>query len=145
MIYNVQIEDQTYQVEIKDLHARPILAVVNGVEFKIFPLNSRPSASAAQPNPPAETPKTSQPAITALPKASPVANGGTVRAPIPGVILSILVKPGETVAHGQELCIIEAMKMKNAIRAAREGVIQEVLVAPGQTVNHGEALMKFAG
>jgi biotin carboxyl carrier protein len=144
MIYSVQIEDQTYQVEIKDLRARPILAVVDGVEFKIYPQNNRLPTSAARLNSPAEAPKASQPAVTTLPKASPVANGETVRAPIPGVILSILVKPGDAVAHGQELCIIEAMKMKNAIRAAHDGVIQEVLVAPGQTVNHGETLMKFA-
>jgi biotin carboxyl carrier protein len=66
-----------------------------------------------------------------------------VLAPIPGVILTILVKEGDDVAYGQDLCIIEAMKMRNAIKAARTGRIAAVRVAPGQTVNHHDVLMEY--
>jgi biotin carboxyl carrier protein len=47
------------------------------------------------------------------------------------------------VIHGQELCTIDAMKMRNNIRAARPGRIAEILVTPGQTVNHNDPLMSF--
>jgi biotin carboxyl carrier protein len=72
-----------------------------------------------------------------------VGSSNSVRAPIPGVILSIQVKVGDAVKTGQELCVLEAMKMKNAIRANRNGVIAAIHVLPGQTVQHGHALMDF--
>jgi biotin carboxyl carrier protein len=55
----------------------------------------------------------------------------------------LLVRPGDEVVHGQELCTIEAMKMRNNIRSSRAGRIAEILVNPSQTVNHNDALMSF--
>ena len=66
-----------------------------------------------------------------------------VRAPMPGSILTLLVYPGDTVAVGQQLCVLEAMKMKNTIRASRDGVIASVEVSEGQTVAYGDVLMTF--
>lgn len=70
-------------------------------------------------------------------------SGTQVRAPIPGVIDSVAVRPGNEVATGDPLCVIEAMKMKNVIRASRVGIIDEVLVTPGQHVKHGDVLVAF--
>jgi biotin carboxyl carrier protein len=67
-----------------------------------------------------------------------------VRAPIPGVIVSIAVQPPCEVAVGQELCVLEAMKMRNSIRATRSGEIIKVNITPGQQVRHNEMLMEFA-
>ncbi|HCU57729.1 MAG TPA: acetyl-CoA carboxylase biotin carboxyl carrier protein subunit, partial [Anaerolineaceae bacterium] len=67
-----------------------------------------------------------------------------VSAPLPGVIVAILVKPGDKVSRGQELCTLEAMKMKNAIRSSREGTIASVDVAVGDQVSHGQVLMTFS-
>jgi biotin carboxyl carrier protein len=67
-----------------------------------------------------------------------------VAAPIPGVILSVGVKTGDEVKTGQELCILEAMKMKNTIRAARDGKIASVHVSAGDQVSHGQALMDYS-
>ncbi len=68
---------------------------------------------------------------------------GAVRAPIPGVIVSVAVQPGQAVTVGQELCVLEAMKMKNVIRAPRAGVIAAVRVAVGQTVKHKDVLVEY--
>jgi glutaconyl-CoA/methylmalonyl-CoA decarboxylase subunit gamma len=67
-----------------------------------------------------------------------------VLAPIPGVIISIDVKPGDTVEHGTTLCVLEAMKMKNAIRATRAGKIGAVQINVGETVRHNQVLIEFA-
>jgi propionyl-CoA carboxylase alpha chain len=80
--------------------------------------------------------------------ARPVGNhhgdvGNAIRAPIPGVILSIAVREGTEVAIGQDLCILEAMKMKNSIRSPRKGVIAKVHALVGQSVQHHEILMEF--
>jgi biotin carboxyl carrier protein len=66
-----------------------------------------------------------------------------VLAPIPGVIISIQVKQGDEVSLGQELCVLEAMKMKNTIRSPRAGVIASVNVSSGETVKHHDVLVEF--
>ncbi len=147
MKYTVKIEEQTFQVEIEDLHVRPIIAIVDGEKFEIWPENGDSAPAKATP-PTSHHPQLSEtiPSAQSIPK--PVAGAGssspnTVRAPIPGVIVNILVKSGDQVTHGQELLIIEAMKMKNTIRSSRNGLVAEIHVAPGQTVVHNEILVTF--
>jgi biotin carboxyl carrier protein len=62
---------------------------------------------------------------------------------MPGVILSIAVKPGDSVARGQPLLVLEAMKMKNPIKSPREGTVSEVRVSAGQSVGYGDVLVTF--
>ncbi len=59
---------------------------------------------------------------------------------MPGTILGISVKAGDSVVRRQRLCSLEAMKMRNAICAPRDGVIGSVEVADGQTVAGGQVL-----
>jgi biotin carboxyl carrier protein len=74
----------------------------------------------------------------------PQSGGGKeVLSPLPGVIVAILVHSGDKVERGQELCTLEAMKMKNAIRSSREGTIESIEVNIGDQVNHGQVLMAF--
>jgi glutaconyl-CoA/methylmalonyl-CoA decarboxylase subunit gamma len=78
----------------------------------------------------------------AAPAAAPAASGGEpINAPLPGKILSVAVKAGDRVKRGDELCVIEAMKMGNSVKVPRDGVIRAVRVAPGQTVAFGAALV----
>jgi biotin carboxyl carrier protein len=65
------------------------------------------------------------------------------QAPLPGVILSISVKEGDVIKKGQELCVIEAMKMKNVIKAMYDGKISKVMIVPGQHVKHRDILISF--
>jgi pyruvate carboxylase subunit B len=64
-----------------------------------------------------------------------------VRAIIPGRVVSVAVTPGETVAAGQRLLAVEAMKMENELRAPRDGVVERVEVGVGQTVELGDPLV----
>ena len=66
-----------------------------------------------------------------------------LKAPMPGLVLGVLVEPGQSVARGQSLVVLEAMKMQNELRAAGPGVVERVAVAPGQTVEKGELLVTF--
>lgn len=63
-----------------------------------------------------------------------------VTAPMPGKIVKVLVKPGDTVAARQGLVVIEAMKMENELRAARAGEVKDVHVAEGDVVEAGRLL-----
>jgi biotin carboxyl carrier protein len=63
-----------------------------------------------------------------------------VRAPIPGLITKVLLKPGETVKEGQSVLCLDAMKLENEIRSPREGVLRKIEVQPGQAVDKGQVL-----
>ncbi|ASJ11119.1 pyruvate carboxylase [Thermococcus sp. P6] len=71
------------------------------------------------------------------------AGEGVVTAPMPGKILRILVKEGESVKTGQGLLVLEAMKMENEIPAPRDGKIKRILVKEGDTVNPGQPLIEI--
>jgi len=64
-----------------------------------------------------------------------------VKAAMPGLIIEVCVKEGETVSDGQGLLIIEAMKMQNEMCSSRDGVIAKINVEKGQTVNRGDKLI----
>lgn len=68
------------------------------------------------------------------------ASGGIV-APMPGKIVDILVKPGDTVAAGDVVVILEAMKMENELCAINKGVVKEVLVHKGDAAQGGQLLL----
>ena len=67
----------------------------------------------------------------------------SILSPMPGAVVSVAVQPGDTVVDGQELCIIEAMKMQNILKSEREGVIKSVNVKSGDSVAVDELLIEF--
>ncbi len=152
MKVTVRIEDRAFEVEIENLFNRPIIALVEGERFEIWPEETVPmslSASgtrSAGPNP--ATRRSSRPARQAsIPSASgsSIPTPNAIRAPIPGVIISIAVQEGDRVEMGQEVCVLEAMKMKNSIRAPRTGAISRIAVKEGEHVQHHDLLFEFAG
>jgi acetyl/propionyl-CoA carboxylase alpha subunit len=64
-------------------------------------------------------------------------------AEMPGKVVRILVKQGDTVAYDQGLLVLEAMKMQNEIRAPKSGTVRDIGVAPGKAVNTGEFLLSL--
>ncbi len=67
-----------------------------------------------------------------------------VKAPMPGMVLDILVKVGETVTEGTSLLILEAMKMENVIKATADGEVGTIEVTKGQAVDKGQLLLRMA-
>jgi len=129
--YKVLINGHLYQVEIVDLQARPVLAVVDGKPIEVWP-EAKEVASEA-------------PALPGKTEESGDSQAREILAPMPGTIVSVAVEPGSQVAYGQELCVLEAMKMKNVIRAPRAGTIGKVSVTQGQSVKHHDLLVEYTG
>jgi biotin carboxyl carrier protein len=131
------VNGKAYLVEVDDLTASPISVRVNGKLFsvEIEPLRESPSGPAVPS--PAD--------ISAMPKAvgAPGPSVKEVIAPMPGNIMDIRVGVGDHVSYKQELCSLEAMKMKNSIRSPRDGVIAAVKVKEGQAVAYGDVLFVF--
>lgn len=75
---------------------------------------------------------------------SVAAAGGTVKAPMPGLVVRVEVEVGQRVEAGAGLVVVEAMKMENELRAPHAGVVETVHVAAGQTVEKGAPLVTLA-
>lgn len=69
--------------------------------------------------------------------------GGRLTAPMPGSVIDVKVKAGDTVKQGQALLVLEAMKMEHTIRAPADGKIAEVMFAAGDMVQDGVELVRF--
>lgn len=136
MKYTVKIADRSYEVEIEDIDARPVVGRVDGQGFEVSPENGiKPEArSEAGEIKSFELPK---------PQTSLGLNVDEMTAPLPGTVIEVFAKAGEQIEAGQVVLVIEAMKMKNSIRTTRAGKIAEVLVGAGQTVAHKQALVRF--
>lgn len=130
--YNITVNGTTYEVLVEEAGAV-----------------SAPAAPAAAPAPtvapaPAAAPA---PAPAAAPKAA--ATAGTVgavqvTAPMPGTILKVEASVGQAVKKGDTLCILEAMKMENAIPAPEDGTVSSVNVTKGASVNAGDLLVSLS-
>lgn len=124
---------------------RRFLVNVNGTSYEVAveEIDGKAAAAAAAPATPAAP--TAAPAAAAAPVASaaPAASaaGDTlVKAPMPGNILSVSVKPGDAVKKGQAIMVLEAMKMENEILSPIDGTVVSVLVQQGASVNSDDTL-----
>lgn len=139
MKVNLTIEGKQYQVTLKDLTTRPIIAEVDGQTYEVWPEEEQASI-------PATTSSTPTPVVAATAAPVPAAAGSlTLTAPLPGVIISVEVREGQSVTSGQELYVLEAMKMKNSIKANRNGKIASIHVNPGDLVKHNQPILTFEG
>jgi len=147
MKYTIKIDNHDYLVEIHDLNTRPVIVSVNGTTLEVWPgeeaRKSTPE-SVSTSSMPANTPQSGLLPLYPTPAQYAIVSKKVV-APIPGVIIEILVKPGEEVVYEQGLFVIEAMKMKNIIRSTRDGKVTQIFVTQGQSVNHSQNLLEFEG
>jgi len=79
-----------------------------------------------------------------VPRPSRQPPGGVLHAPMPGRVISVSVAPGDSVAEGAALLVLEAMKMQNELFAASAGVVVRVFVAPGDAVERGAPLVEIS-
>ena len=127
MKYKVTLNGRTYEVEVEAGKAM-LLSEYEAVA---------PAAPAAAA--PAAAPAAAAPAAPAAPVVTGA--GEAVNAPMPGNILKVNVKTGDTVKSGTVLVVLEAMKMENEIMAPKDGTVTQVLVSKGSTVDTGAALV----
>ncbi|MBI2906064.1 MAG: acetyl-CoA carboxylase biotin carboxyl carrier protein subunit [Chloroflexi bacterium] len=69
--------------------------------------------------------------------------GAQIVAPMPGKVLSVKVKAGDSVKYGDDVLTLEAMKMEIPIKSTETGIVKEVRVSAGQSVPHGHVLVEF--
>jgi glutaconyl-CoA/methylmalonyl-CoA decarboxylase subunit gamma len=129
--YSVTVNGQSYDVAVEEVGEQAAPPA---------PLPAPAPAAASAP-----PPLPSAPAVVA-PAAAPAASAGvagatTIKAPMPGTLLSFRVAQGQAVKRGDVILILEAMKMENEIVASVDGTVAALRVAQGSSVNTGDALI----
>jgi biotin carboxyl carrier protein len=120
-IASVSVNGTSYQVELEDAPTAPVQAVP--VQTSVI----TPAAAPAQ----------------AAPAPKPAASGAgkPVTSPLPGVIIAVKVNVGDSVKAGQEVAVLEAMKMENSIEAVQDGTVTAIHVAKGDSILEGAAIV----
>jgi biotin carboxyl carrier protein len=140
--YQITVNGHTFDVRLlSDPHQEQVQVEVDGervtVVVRMVGAEEQPRAD--------EQPQAVVPSQIASPTASEAMSSSvlSITAPLPGVIKSVLIEPGQRVGQGDHLLVIEAMKMDNVIRAPREGVIDRIHVSEGSRVAHGDPMVKY--
>lgn len=143
-VYKFKIYGHEYETKVIRREDEEIVVSVNGQEYKAY-LQPRVSKSMAKATPKIVRP-TTVPGESTKKTAPPgeAKGAGAIKAPLPGLVLKVLVKPGDAVKSGETVCIMEAMKMQNSIAATKSGTVAEVAVKEGDSVLEGDILVSIA-
>ena len=143
----VKVRDRWFTVEVGDLTGNPVRVLVDGdpVDVDIEGLRAirkKPSLPVPQS---AEASRASGREANRYPKTTPTTPTATktFRSPMPGIILSVSVKIGDQVVTGDEVCVLEAMKMQQVLRADWTGIVRAIHVEPGQQVSDGDPIAEL--
>lgn len=131
--FKYKINGNEYAVKLNKLEEKEAEVEVNGTTYQVELLTEKKEA-------PRPVVKRVTPVVSA-PKASASSVGGGskggIKAPLPGVILDVVVQVGDVVKRGQKVAVLEAMKMENNINSDREGKVLEVKVQKGDSILEG--------
>lgn len=137
--YEFSIKGTKYAVHIKELEDNQALIEVNGTEYTV---------EIHQEVVRAKTPKIVRKELIKKPGEGTIKQTSSgkailVKAPLPGSIFKMLVQPGDVLKKGDNVLIMEAMKMENEIKAEKDGTVKVVKVKVGDTVLQGDVLIEM--
>ena len=139
--YKYKINGNTYKVAVGDIDNNVAQVEVNGIPYKVELDSVKKPVTIVNAPRPSAAPRTETGAkVISKPAAAP-SSGYQVKSPLPGTILSIPVKVGDTVSASDTVVILEAMKMENAIHAERDGKVSSISVNPGDAVLEGAVIL----
>lgn len=148
--YKYKVNGVQYDVTINEIQGQLAKVVVNGIPFDVEMQNSQLSednlpdvTTTAAPAAAPAAPVAAAPAAT---EAAPsgAGEGTPVKAPLPGVVTKINVSVGQQVKKGENVLVLEAMKMENNITAEADGTVSGIAVKAGDSVLEGAVLLTIA-
>ncbi len=136
--YKMKINGEKYDARIKKYKSDQVVVEVNGIDYEIeLETDDRRKTEIVRS-------KKTQPTLSVVktPSKPVVAAAESVLAPIPGLVLRILVKEGDSVNVGDPVLILEAMKMESEIGSTATGIINKINVKESASVQEGEILIE---
>ena len=141
--FSIKIHGNDYAVEIKKVDDGVASVDVNGTVYEVqYEAERRSTKTPTLVRTPVYHTASDRPLKTSKPEES---KGKLVKAPLPGVILEVKVKEGDSIKAGQVLMIMEAMKMENNIVAPSDGTVVSMKVSRDDNVLEGDPLLEIGG
>ncbi len=146
MKYNIAVKDKKFKIEVKEVADGTARVTVDGEPYQVKIENYAevmPASAAPRPAAPKPAPIISMLAAAAKAVKPSVTSGEDTRiiAPIPGLIIDIKVKVGDSVQAGATVATMEAMKMENNIVSNVAGTVKEIPIQKGAEVKTGDVIM----
>ena len=139
-VFKYKINGSPYRVVVQNSDSESVELEVNGTPFKVEleQKDKKQISKIQRVSQSASTSSAPKPTVT-----PPVVSKGSnaVNSPLPGVVLEIKVKAGDTVKKGDTIMVLEAMKMENNIQATSDGTVAKVSVEKGASVLEGSELI----
>ena len=142
--YKFKINGNAYKVAVESVQDGIAAVSVNGTPYKVEIENDLGGPKPVKPVQvaPATYQATPQAAPVKIASAPPAGGSETqLRSPLPGTVLELRVKEGDTVKEGQTVMILEGMKMENNIDANKSGVVKSIVKRAGDSVMEGDVLI----
>lgn len=136
--FELSLGDKTYKVDVEKFDGKRALVRVDGKPYEVEVKGAGGGVPASMPDTQKVTPPTQSPPQAPVPSAP---SSGEVIAPMPGLILDIMVAVGDKVAANQPVIKMEAMKMENEIPVPFSGTVKGIPVKVGDNVSTEETLM----
>ena len=133
-----------YRVEVDDINTDPVKVKVNGKEFEII-LHDKPELQGQMPyvEEPMEDSRGLETNRYEKPNGIPSKPAKLVKSPMPGTVLSISVEIGDHVSPGDDVCLLESMKMRQVLRSDIGGKVGSILVVPGESILDGAPILEL--
>lgn len=139
--YIIKIHGAEYAVKIKNVEGKTAFLTVNDTPYEVEVEGLTTNPTRVTTKTAIQTPKLQSEVPVAKPATSSAGSAYPIKSPLPGVILELNVREGDTVKQGQLLLVLEAMKMENNIESDRAGVIEKINYHKGDSVLEGDILM----
>jgi len=139
--FKFKINGNDYNVNITNIDGTTAELEVNGTPYKVEIDKELKQTKTPKLVRTASVPSTDTHPTLAKTQSPGVATTGSIKSPLPGVILDVHIKPGDMVKRGQKILVLEAMKMENNIDSDKEGRVTEVKVKKGDNVLEGDVLI----
>ncbi len=135
--FKFTIRGHDYDVEVTSLEGEVARVEVNGTKYKVE-IHSEKKTS--------KTPTLIRKDVPRAKDAHKIKKDASlqqIKAPLPGIIMNVLVKEGDEVKRGSDLLVYEAMKMENKLVSEREGIVKSIKVNPGDSILQGDVLLEI--
>ena len=135
----VRINGQWYTVEVGDVYQSPVEVEVDGDLYLVELEEGTAGAERPQALRARKERKAEQPGLRGIVQQ----DDNLVRCPLPGKVISVTATKGQEMEPGDEICVLESMKMEQSVRMAQRGMVKSIKVKKNQSINAGTPLLEL--
>jgi biotin carboxyl carrier protein len=132
----VKVNGEWYAIEVGDMYQSPVEVVVDGESFMV---EIGAATDGPAPIVPKQRPKVEQAGLRGITEG----DERVIRCPLPGKVVKVSVTKGQQLEAGDEICLLESMKMEQSVRMARGGLVKNIKIKTAQSVNAGSPLIEL--